>query len=73
MFRAASGYAIIRQSVFYAGNLIGLKTDKGYIKYNFKDIVETSADANATAKMKEILFAVDTAEAQLLTKNRWAK
>ena len=62
-----------RFTYFFAGDLIGLKTDKGYIKYNFKDIVESSADANTTAQMKKILFAIDTAEAQLLTKNRWAK
>ena len=62
-----------RFAYIFAGNLIGLKTDEGYIKYNFKDIVESSADANTTAQMKKILFAIDTAEAQLLTKNRWAK
>ncbi len=59
---------------FYAGNLIGLITNSGYIKYNFKDIVEQDAqDESVLAKMKRLLFAVDTAEAQLLEKNRWAK
>ncbi len=62
-----------RFAYFFAGDLIGLKTNDGYIKYNFKDVVETSAEANKTAQMKEILFAIDTAEATLLTKNRWKK
>ncbi len=62
-----------RFAYFFAGDMIGLKTDEGYIKYNFKDVVETSVDANKTAKMKELLFAIDTAEAKLLTKNRWKK
>lgn len=62
-----------RFAYFFAGDLIGLKTDEGYIKYNFKDIVESSVDANKTAQMKELLFAIDTAEAKLLTKNRWKK
>ena len=58
---------------FFAGDLIGLVTNDGYIKYNFKHIVETSADANKTSQMKELLFAIDTAEAGLLSNNRWAK
>ncbi|MBU0631316.1 LTA synthase family protein [bacterium] len=62
-----------RFAYFFAGDLIGLKTDEGYIKYNFKHVVETSADENKTQEMKKLLFAIDTAEANLLTKNRWAK
>jgi len=62
-----------RFAYFYAGNLIGIITDEGYIKYNFKNIVESSADKKTTEKMKELLFAVDTAEAGLLEKNKWAK
>lgn len=62
-----------RFAYFFAGNLIGLVTNDGYIKYNFKHIVETSADENKTQAMKKILFAVDSAEANLLTKNRWVK
>lgn len=58
---------------FYAGNLIGLITDNGYIKYNFKDIVEKIGNDENIQKMKKLLFSVDTAEAQLLEKNRWAK
>lgn len=55
----------------FAGNLIGLKTQNGYLMYNFKDIVEHKGeDIN---EMKRLLFAIDTAEAQLLEKNRWAK
>jgi phosphoglycerol transferase MdoB-like AlkP superfamily enzyme len=56
---------------FYAGNLIGLITDDGYIKYNFKDIVESSTTKNK--KLKDTLFSIDTAEAKLLQKNRWVK
>lgn len=62
-----------RFSYFFAGNLIGLVSDDGYIKYNFKNIVETSADENKTQKMKKLLFSVDTAEATLLQKNSWTK
>ena len=58
---------------FYAGNLIGLISPQGYIKYNFKNIVEKSGDEKDIQEMKELLFSVDTAEAQLLRKNRWAK
>jgi len=58
---------------FFAGNLIGLITDNGYIKYNFKDIVEEIGAKEDVQKMKELLFAVDTAEATLLEKNKWAK
>ncbi|MDD2790488.1 MAG: LTA synthase family protein [Sulfurimonas sp.] len=62
-----------RFAYFFAGNLIGLITDDGYIKYNFKNIVESSMDANKTQELKELLFAIDTAEAGLLQKNRWTK
>lgn len=58
---------------FYAGNLIGLITNNGYIKYNFKNIVEKMGSEENIQKMKKLLFGVDTAEAQLLEKNRWAK
>jgi len=58
---------------FFAGNLIGLITESGYIKYNFKDIVEKVGTAEDVESMKELLFGVDTAEAQLLQENRWAK
>lgn len=58
---------------FYAGNLIGLITNNGYIKYNFKDIVEQVGSQENIKKMKKLLFSVDTAEAGLLEKNRWAK
>ena len=58
---------------FFAGNLIGLITQNGYIKYNFKDIVEHVGDEQYKNHLKELLFAIDTAEAQLLEKNKWAK
>jgi phosphoglycerol transferase MdoB-like AlkP superfamily enzyme len=62
-----------RFAYFFAGNLIGLVTDEGYIKYNFKNIVEQVGNEESVEKMKKLLFAVDTAEAGLLEKNRWAK
>lgn len=62
-----------RFAYFFAGDLIGLVTDDGYIKYNFKNVVESSVDENKRSQIKELLFAVDTAEATLLQKNRWAK
>jgi len=58
---------------FYAGNLIGLKTKDGYIKYNFKNIVEFGGKKEKKEHIKELLFGADTAEATLLNKNRWAK
>ncbi len=58
---------------FYAGNLIGLIDENGYVKYNFKNIVEKEGDAVQVEKIKKLLFGVDTAEAQLLEKNRWVK
>ena len=62
-----------RFAYFFAGDLIGIKTDEGYLKYNFKNVVETSANADKTAEMKKLLFAVDTAEAGLLKNNKWTK
>jgi len=58
---------------FFAGSLIGLITDDGYIKYNFKNVVEFGGDKSKKEQIKELLFGVDTAEAQLIEKNRWAK
>ena len=58
---------------FYAGNLIGLKTEDGYIKYNFKNIVEFRGKEDKKAHIKKLLFGVDTAEAGLLNKNKWAR
>lgn len=58
---------------FFAGNLIGLKTDDGYIKYNYKNIVEQSASDENISQIKQLLFALDTAGANLLEKNRWSK
>lgn len=57
---------------FYAGDLIGYIGKEGYIKYNFKTIVETNATEQNTQKLQKELFAVDTAEAGLLKKNKWA-
>ncbi|MCX6076331.1 MAG: sulfatase-like hydrolase/transferase [Campylobacterales bacterium] len=62
-----------RFTYFFAGDLIGLVTNDGYIKYNFKEIVEHVGNKESVEKMKKLLFAVDTAEAGLLEKNRWAK
>ncbi len=57
----------------FAGNLIGLITNDGYIKYNFKSIVEKLGTDENIQKMKKLLFSVDTAEATLLENNRWTK
>lgn len=56
---------------FFDGNTIGLKTDEGYIKYNFKNVVEKSIKSQKLSQMKELLFALDTLQAKLLEKNRW--
>ncbi len=58
---------------FYAGSLIGLITDNGYIKYNFNTIVEKVGQDEDIKKMKHLLFSIDTAEAQLLKRNKWSK
>lgn len=58
---------------FFAGNLIGLITDDGHIQYNFKDIVAKSVDDKNLQKTKKLLFCIDTAEAQLIQKNKWTK
>ncbi|MFA6138656.1 MAG: sulfatase-like hydrolase/transferase [Sulfurimonas sp.] len=62
-----------RFAYFFAGDLIGLVTNDGYIKYNFKEVVEHVGSKESVEKMKKLLFAVDTAEAGLLEKNRWMK
>ena len=58
---------------FFAGNLIGIINKDGYMKYNFKNIVENSAPENKTKHLEDLLFGADTVEAQLLKQNRWAK
>ena len=58
---------------FYAGDSIGYIGKEGYIKYNFKTIVETNATQEGAKKLQKELFAIDTAEAKLLEKNKWAK
>lgn len=58
---------------FYAGDQIGFIGKEGYIKHNFKTVVETNATDEGTKRLLKNLFAADTAEAGLLTKNQWAK
>jgi len=58
---------------FFAGNLIGLITDNGYIKYNFKNIVEKNILGESEKHLQDLLFASDTAQAKLLEQNRWTK
>jgi len=55
----------------FGGNMIGLIDENGYIMHNFKNIVEQNG--KELEKTKELLFAIDTAEANLLETNRWAK
>lgn len=62
-----------RFAYFFAGNLIGLISDYGYIKYNFKDIVAKTVDDKNLEKTKNLLFSIDTAEATLIQNNRWTK
>lgn len=55
----------------FGGNIIGLINNDGYVMHNFKKTVEKKGEKyNYT---KELLFAVDTAEAELLQSNRWVK
>ncbi len=57
----------------FAGSIIGLITPEGYIKYNFKNVVEFQGDKDKKDSIKKLLFGVDTAQAQLIEKNRWVK
>jgi phosphoglycerol transferase MdoB-like AlkP superfamily enzyme len=58
---------------FYAGDQIGFIGPEGYIRHNFKSIVETNASTENTDLLLKRLLAADTAEANLLTKNKWAE
>ncbi len=58
---------------FYAGDQIGFIGKEGYVKHNFKTVVETNATDEGTQRLLKYLFAADTAEAGLLTKNLWAE
>ena len=58
---------------FYGGSLIGLIRDKGYIQYNFKSIVDAQGTPELQKEMKKELFAIDTAEAKLLERNKWTQ
>lgn len=62
-----------RFAYFSVGNLIGLLTDDGYIKYNFKDVVAKTVHKNKLEETKKLLFSIDTAEANLIKQNRWTK
>ncbi len=62
-----------RFAYFYGGSIIGLITDEGYVQYNFKSIVDASGTSEAQERIKQELFAIDTAEAKLLEQNRWTK
>lgn len=55
----------------FGGDVIGLINNDGYIIHNFKKTVEKKGDNHQY--LKELLFSVDTAEAELLQSNRWAK
>lgn len=55
----------------FGGNMIGLINENGYVMHNFKNVVEQNGEN--LEESKELLFAVDTAEANLLETNRWAK
>ena len=53
------------------GSSMGLITDKGYVKHNYKNIIETNVkDPKAIA---DKLLSVDKVETTLLKENRWAK
>lgn len=55
----------------FGGNMIGLINNDGYIMHNFKNVVEQHGEN--PQERKKLLFAVDTAEANLIETNRWAK
>lgn len=56
----------------YGGDQIGYISDNGYIMHNFNTVIETNVTQKNLPSLLRELFAVDTAEAGLLTKNRWA-
>lgn len=57
----------------YLGDEIGYIGKEGYIKHNYKTVVDTNTTGDTKALLTKKLLAVDTAEAGLLTKNHWAK
>ena len=50
---------------------MGLITDKGYVKHNYKNIIETNVKDSKSIADK--LLSVDKVETTLLKENRWAK
>lgn len=55
---------------YFAGNMIGLIKNDGYVVHNFKNVVEQKSISQEDINL---LFAIDTAQAYLLEKNLWAK
>ena len=53
------------------GSSMGLITNKGYVKHNYKNIIET--DLKDPKNIAEKLLSVDKVETILLKENRWAE
>jgi len=55
------------------GSTIGIITDAGMLKYNFKAVVHKQGAKQALKEMEYLLKALDTAAAVLIENNRWVK
>jgi phosphoglycerol transferase MdoB-like AlkP superfamily enzyme len=55
------------------GSIIGIITENGMLKYNFRTVVHRQGNKQALKEMEYLLKALDTAEAGLIENNRWVK
>ena len=73
------GNSLFDQSVqnrfvyMFHGDEIGYVSKEGFILHNFKTVVDSNASAETLSRLKQELFAVDSAESGLLERNKWAK
>lgn len=57
----------------FHGDEIGYISKDGFILHNYKTTVDTNGTAEEVSRMKNELFAVDSAESGLIERNKWAK
>ncbi len=55
------------------GSMIGIITEAGMLKYNFRAVVHKQGNKQALKEMEYLLKAFDTAAAVLIENNRWVK
>lgn len=73
------GNSLFDQSVqhrfvyMFHGDEIGYVSKEGFILHNFKTVVDSNGSTETLSRLKQELFAVDSAESGLLERNKWAK